>query len=107
MEHDDRLAQLYLGKPGARFFGDAVPAGLAQTYVPVKVTIAPIHVRVGEPTPAASLRAEIWVALMKRREHTKSQDMPAPTLCLLLCPFLYRTRTATSWSGRSTVSYPP
>jgi PPOX class probable F420-dependent enzyme len=57
VEHNDYLARLYLAKPGVRFFGDAVPAGLAQTHVPVKVTIAPIHVRVGEPTPAASLRA--------------------------------------------------
>ena len=30
VEHDDRLAQLYLGKPGATFFGDAVPAELAE-----------------------------------------------------------------------------
>jgi PPOX class probable F420-dependent enzyme len=57
VEHDDRLAQLYLGKPDARFFGDAVPADFAQSHVPVKVTIAPIHVRVGEPVPSASLRA--------------------------------------------------
>jgi PPOX class probable F420-dependent enzyme len=49
VEHDDALAELYLGKPGARFFGDAVPAGLALTYVPVKVTIAPTRVRVEEP----------------------------------------------------------
>jgi PPOX class probable F420-dependent enzyme len=59
VEHNDCLAQLYLGKPGARFFGDAVPAALAQTHVPVKVTITPIHVRVGEPAPAASLRASV------------------------------------------------
>ncbi len=58
VEHDDRLAQLYLGKPNARFFGDAVPADLARSFVPVKVTIAPIHVRVGEPTPSAALRAQ-------------------------------------------------
>ena len=57
VEHDERLAQLYLGKPGARFFGDAVAAELASTYVPVKVTIAPTHVRVGEPTPSACLGA--------------------------------------------------
>jgi PPOX class probable F420-dependent enzyme len=57
VEHNDCLAQLYLGKPGARFFGDAVPAALAQTHVPVKVTIAPIHVRLGEPAPVAGLRA--------------------------------------------------
>jgi hypothetical protein len=44
--HNDRLAQLYLGKQGARFFGDAVPAELAATYIPVKVTIAPTRVRV-------------------------------------------------------------
>ncbi|HEX2909518.1 MAG TPA: pyridoxamine 5'-phosphate oxidase family protein [Chloroflexia bacterium] len=31
MEHNDRLTQLYLGKPGARFFGEAVPAELAKT----------------------------------------------------------------------------
>jgi PPOX class probable F420-dependent enzyme len=49
VEHDDRLAQLYLGKPDARFFGDAVPAELAATYDPVKVTIAPTHVRVEDP----------------------------------------------------------
>src|SRR4029453_18329297 len=53
--HNDRLAQLYLGNPDAHFFGDAVPADLAQTYVPVKVAIAPIHVRVGDPAPSASL----------------------------------------------------
>ncbi len=57
LEHDDRLAQLYLGKADARFFGDAVPAGLAATHVPVKVTIAPIHVRVGDPVPAAGVGA--------------------------------------------------
>lgn len=57
VEHDDRLAQLYLGKPDAHFFGDAVPADLASTFVPVKVTIAPIHVRVGDPVPSASLGA--------------------------------------------------
>jgi PPOX class probable F420-dependent enzyme len=55
--HNDRLAQLYLGQPEGRFFGDAVPADLAQTYVPVKVTIDPIHVRVGDPPPVSSLGA--------------------------------------------------
>jgi len=57
VEHDDRLAQLYLGKLDARFFGDSVPAELAQTYVPVKVTIAPTYMRVGDPVPSASLGA--------------------------------------------------
>jgi PPOX class probable F420-dependent enzyme len=54
VEHDDRLAQLYLGKSEAQFFGDAVPAALAASYVPIKVTIAPLHVRVGDPVPSAS-----------------------------------------------------
>jgi PPOX class probable F420-dependent enzyme len=48
VEHNDRLAQLYMGKPDAHFFGDAVPAELAATHIPVKVTIAPVHVRVEE-----------------------------------------------------------
>ena len=46
VEHDDKLTQLYTGKPGARFFGDAVPTRLAEVYRPVKVVIAPVHVRV-------------------------------------------------------------
>ena len=46
LEHDDQLARLYLGKPDAKFFGDAVPAELASRYTPVRVTIAPVHVRV-------------------------------------------------------------
>ena len=46
VEHNDRLVQLYTGKPDAHFFGDAVPVELAATHHPVKVTIAPTHVRV-------------------------------------------------------------
>jgi PPOX class probable F420-dependent enzyme len=46
IEHNDALAQLYLGRPEARFFGDAVPAALAERYQPVRVTIAPTRVRV-------------------------------------------------------------
>jgi PPOX class probable F420-dependent enzyme len=49
IEHDDELARLYLGKEDAHFFGDAVPARLLETYCPVKVAIAPFHVRVEEP----------------------------------------------------------
>jgi PPOX class probable F420-dependent enzyme len=45
-EHNDELARLYLGKPDAKFFGDAVSAELASRYTPVRVTIAPTHVRV-------------------------------------------------------------
>lgn len=57
IEHNDRLAQLYLGKPDAHFFGDCVPAELAQQYVRIKVVIAPTHVRVGDPVPLASVGA--------------------------------------------------
>jgi PPOX class probable F420-dependent enzyme len=46
LEHLDYLTQLYLHKPDARFFGDCIPAGLQTTYAPVKIKIAPIHVRV-------------------------------------------------------------
>lgn len=46
LDHLDHLTQLYLHRPGARFFGDSVPAQLQATYVPVKVTIVPTHVRV-------------------------------------------------------------
>ena len=46
VEHDDELARLYLGKPDARFFGDAVPAEMKDRYTPVKVKIAPIRIRV-------------------------------------------------------------
>jgi PPOX class probable F420-dependent enzyme len=44
-EHLDRLTQLYLNRPGARFFGDSVPAALAATHVPVKIRIRPLRVR--------------------------------------------------------------
>ena len=46
VEHDDELAQLYLGKPDAKFFGDAVPAELQTRYTPVRVKILPTHIRV-------------------------------------------------------------
>ena len=45
LEHLDHLTQLYLHKPGARFFGDSVPASLQAVYTPVKVKVAPTHVR--------------------------------------------------------------
>jgi PPOX class probable F420-dependent enzyme len=45
-EHDDELARLYLDKPDAKFFGDAVPAELEVRYTPVRVKIAPIYIRV-------------------------------------------------------------
>jgi len=46
VEHNDELTQLYLGKPDARFFGDAVPAEMASRYTPVRVKILPTYVRV-------------------------------------------------------------
>ena len=46
VEHDDELAQLYLGRPDAKFFGDAVPAELQPRYTPVRVKIAPTRIRV-------------------------------------------------------------
>lgn len=45
-EHNDELARLYLNKPDAKFFGDAVPAELGSHYTPIRVKIAPTHVRV-------------------------------------------------------------
>jgi PPOX class probable F420-dependent enzyme len=86
VEHDDRLAQLYTGNPTARFFGDAVPANLAEKYIPVKVTIAPTHVRVGDPTPSASRRARSGHPI-EGEEATKASDPePASELSLTHLP---------------------
>ncbi len=46
VEHLDELTQLYLGKPDAKFFGDSVSAELQSRYTPVRVKIAPTHIRV-------------------------------------------------------------
>lgn len=46
VEHNDELARLYLGRPDARFFGDAVPAELSSRFTPVRVKIMPVHIRV-------------------------------------------------------------
>ena len=46
VEHDNELVRLYLDKPDARFFGDAVPAELQSKYQPIRVKIAPTHIRV-------------------------------------------------------------
>ena len=46
LEHLNQLTALYMHKPDARFFGDSIPAELEGQYVPVKVTILPIRVRV-------------------------------------------------------------
>ncbi|MBN1680390.1 MAG: pyridoxamine 5'-phosphate oxidase family protein [Anaerolineae bacterium] len=45
VEHNDHLTAFYMDKPGAKFFGDAVPAELAETYTPVKITIKPTRIR--------------------------------------------------------------
>jgi PPOX class probable F420-dependent enzyme len=46
LDHLNHLTQRYLGKTGARFFGDCVPALLQASYVPVKIKVAPTHIRV-------------------------------------------------------------
>ena len=46
VEHNDELARLYLGKPYAKFFGDAIPAELQARYTPVRVKIFSTHIRV-------------------------------------------------------------
>lgn len=46
IEHNDELARLYLGKPDAKFFGDAVPAELQTRHTPIRIKILPIHIRV-------------------------------------------------------------
>ena len=48
LEHLDQLTVAYLKKPGARFFGDSVPAEQQALHVPVKIRIEPTHVRVEE-----------------------------------------------------------
>jgi PPOX class probable F420-dependent enzyme len=46
VEHNDELARLYLDKPDAKFFGDAVLAELHTRYTPIRVKIMPTHIRV-------------------------------------------------------------
>jgi len=46
VEHNDELAQLYLGKPDAKFFGDVIPAAFQSKYTPVRVKIAPMRIRI-------------------------------------------------------------
>jgi PPOX class probable F420-dependent enzyme len=48
LAHNDELAQLYMSKPDAKFFGDAVPVELMSTHTPVRVKIQPMHIRVEE-----------------------------------------------------------
>jgi Predicted flavin-nucleotide-binding protein len=46
VEHNDELARLYLDKPDAKFFGDAVPADFQSRFTPVRIKISPTHIRV-------------------------------------------------------------
>lgn len=46
LEHLDQLTRLYLHRSDARFFGDGAQASLQTTYIPVKIKVAPTHVRV-------------------------------------------------------------
>jgi pyridoxamine 5'-phosphate oxidase-like protein len=46
IEHNDELARPYLGKSDAKFFGDALPAEMQSCYMPIRVKIAPTHIRV-------------------------------------------------------------
>ncbi|MGZ3609818.1 MAG: pyridoxamine 5'-phosphate oxidase family protein [Ktedonobacteraceae bacterium] len=46
LEHLDQLTQLYMHKADARFFGDSIPAELQTSYIPVKIKISPISIRV-------------------------------------------------------------
>lgn len=46
LDHLNFLTRKYLRKPGAKFFGDCVPASLQATYIPVKVKIVPTRLRV-------------------------------------------------------------
>jgi PPOX class probable F420-dependent enzyme len=46
LAHLDQLTRLYMNNPDARFFGNSVPAELQSTYRPIKIKIAPTHVRV-------------------------------------------------------------
>jgi PPOX class probable F420-dependent enzyme len=46
VEHNNELARLYLGKPDAKFFGDAVPAELQSRFTRVRIKISPSHIRV-------------------------------------------------------------
>ncbi len=46
LEHLDQLTQLYMHKQGARFFGDSIPAELQTLYVPIKIKIVPLSIRV-------------------------------------------------------------
>jgi PPOX class probable F420-dependent enzyme len=46
LEHLNQLTSKYMGKANARFFGDSIPAELETVYTPIKIKIAPVHIRV-------------------------------------------------------------
>jgi PPOX class probable F420-dependent enzyme len=49
LEHLDALTALYMNKPGAKFFGDSVPAENQMKFTPIKIVIAPTRIRVEVP----------------------------------------------------------
>ncbi len=49
LEHLDALTELYMNKPGAKFFGDSVPAENQTKFTPIKIVIAPTRIRVEAP----------------------------------------------------------
>jgi PPOX class probable F420-dependent enzyme len=46
LAHLDQLTSKYLHQPDAHFFGDSIPASLAEHYIPTRVRIMPTYVRV-------------------------------------------------------------
>lgn len=46
LQHLDELTQLYMNNPQAKFFGDLVSEELQAIHIPVRVKIAPTHIRV-------------------------------------------------------------
>jgi PPOX class probable F420-dependent enzyme len=46
VEHNNELARLYMDKPDAEFFRDAVPAELQTHHTPIRIKILPTRIRV-------------------------------------------------------------
>jgi PPOX class probable F420-dependent enzyme len=46
LEHLNQLTSHYMDKPNAEFFGDSIPADLQTAFTPIKIKIAPTHIRV-------------------------------------------------------------
>lgn len=56
VDHLDALASKYMGRP-VRYFGDCIPAGFAETEVPVLCRIRPTHVVTLDARPDAGAGA--------------------------------------------------